>query len=74
MQLLTVAEASNPPATAAASAPPLSLSIDQRHDTPLPPGWEVLVDSSGRPYYGNPTLRITQYRQPAPNNNTAFVH
>lgn len=64
-QLLTVAEESNPAATSAASAPPLTLSIDQSHPPPLPPGWEVLVDSSGRPYYGNPTLRVTQYQHPA---------
>ena len=58
-----------PVANFAASAPPLSQSLDATHQQqqnhkPLPPGWEVLVDSSGRPYYGNPTLRITQYQHP----------
>jgi hypothetical protein len=33
-------------------------------DRPLPPGWEVLTDSSGNRYYGNPTTRITQYEFP----------
>ena len=55
------------------SAPPLSNSIEavaasfhqqQLSLAPLPPGWEVLADASGRPYYGNPTLRITQYEHP----------
>lgn len=53
--------------SAAASAPPLSQSLDafnQQHEQPLPPGWEILVDTSGRRYYGNPSLRITQYQHP----------
>ncbi len=58
---------------AAASAPPLSQSLDafqqqqqqqQQPPPPLPPGWEVLVDSSGREYYGNASLRVTQYQHP----------
>lgn len=67
MQLLTEGSAQ---AASAASAPPLSQSLNgfneqQPHLQPLPPGWELLVDSSGRPYYGNPSLRITQYQHPA---------
>lgn len=31
---------------------------------PAPPGWEVLYDPQGLPYYGNPTLKITQYEYP----------
>jgi len=36
---------------------------------PLPPGWEVLTDTSGNRYYGCPTAHTTQYEfptQPAP--------
>jgi hypothetical protein len=39
---------------------------------PLPVGWEELRDSSGRTYYGNPTLRITQYERPG-NNSLEYL-
>ena len=32
---------------------------------PLPEGWETLVDPQGKTYYGNPTMKITQYNHPA---------
>lgn len=31
---------------------------------PLPDGWEVLFDTQNRPYYGNQTLKITQWVYP----------
>ena len=34
---------------------------------PLPVGWEELKDVSGRTYYRNPTLRVTQYERPGNN-------
>ena len=33
-------------------------------ELPLPHGWEALVDSAGRLYYGNPSLKVTQYQHP----------
>jgi len=53
---------SAPPASAPpASAPPLE-------EDDLPPGWEELIDASGRIYYGNPWLKIVQYERPGMNN------
>jgi hypothetical protein len=46
-----------------ASAPPLVNSLESRGPL-LPSGWEALIDPTGRPYYGNPALRITQYQHP----------
>lgn len=72
MQLLSDDATQN--SLSGASAPPLSNSVEaleasahhqqQLDQLALPPGWEVLADSSGRPYYGNPTLKITQYQHP----------
>jgi hypothetical protein len=31
---------------------------------PLPDGWEVFFDDNGKPYYGNQTLKITQWVYP----------
>ena len=31
---------------------------------PLPPGWEEMVDASGRKYYVNHTARYTQWDRP----------
>ena len=61
----------------AASAPPLSQSLEaprqqQLEHLPLPPGWELLADATGRPYYGNPTLRITQYQHPGVERADSF--
>jgi hypothetical protein len=68
LQLLAATEETAGFASCVASAPPLSQSLEAAslcdHHMPLPPGWEVLADSSGRPYYGNPALRITQYQHP----------
>ena len=48
----------------AASAPaPLSQSAPAV-PPPLPKGWEILQDSSGLLYYGNPSLRIVQHEHP----------
>lgn len=48
----------------AASAPaPLSQSVPAV-PPPLPKGWEILQDSSGLLYYGNPSLRIVQHEHP----------
>ena len=35
---------------------------DEPRAAPL--GWELLYDPQGRPFYGNPTLKITQYEYP----------
>jgi hypothetical protein len=66
--------------SAAASAPPLSHSLCASNQLqlrePLPPGWELLFDASGRPYYGNPSLLVTQYQHPgslSPPSHGAFV-
>ena len=32
---------------------------------PLPQGWEKLVDAEGKTYYGNPSMKLTQYEHPA---------
>ena len=59
-QAVPSAEQAVPSAALASSetpAPPSTLE-------PLPQGWEELREPSGRVYYGNPTLQITQYERP----------
>ncbi|XP_066159164.1 E3 ubiquitin-protein ligase Su(dx) [Euwallacea fornicatus] len=39
---------------------------DQRHDEPLPPGWEMRLDTYGRRYYVDHNTRSTSWERPQP--------
>jgi hypothetical protein len=53
------------------AATPAAAPVATLPSTPLPPGWEILTEPSGRVYYGNPALRITQYAFPTAPQPTA---
>jgi hypothetical protein len=69
-----------PPPLPAPSAPPMDSEtyrlLYHRQPPSVPPplpfGWEELKDESGRTYYGNPYLKITQYDRPG-NNSLEYL-